>query len=204
LLPWDWADPWRGSTLMKGKREQVLQWMQEKIMDEYDFIGVTERMDESLAVMVLLWNLEPSDVVVLSAKKAGGYDDAGSTGQCSKIVRPQPPSPVLRHYWSNEHPLDNADFLLWDAVNLSLDRTILRLGVERVQKVIRDIQSLGRLAENHCQAKAHFPCSDTGQPQLKLAEQSCYVQDAGCGHKCVDNVMEDYKLGKLALPTSPS
>jgi hypothetical protein len=92
---------------------------------------------------------------------------------------------------------------LWDAVNLSLDRTIQRLGVERVQKTILDIQSLRRSAEKHCQAKAYFPCSDTGQPQFKLAEQSCYVQDAGCGHKCVDKVMEDNKLEKLALPTAP-
>jgi hypothetical protein len=204
LLPWNSANAWTGSDIMVGdlkKRDQVLEWMHEHIMDNYDFIGVTERFDESLATMVLLWNLEPTDVIVLSAKQAGGYDDAGHNGRCSKIVRPQPPSTALKEYWSQEHAHDNADFLLWDAVNLSLDRTIQKLGPHRVVEMVQEIRILRRMAEFDCQRKAYFPCSTRGKKQLKLAQQSCYVQDAGCGYECVDQTMAKFKRGEpMASP----
>jgi hypothetical protein len=205
LLPWQ-TNPWgAGKELLvkadQGKRSQVLEWMSTKIFDEYDFIGITERFDESLAVMVLLWDLETTDVIVLSAKQAGGYDDAGHTGRCSKIIRPEPPSPAVKEYWSHEHAVDNADFLLWDAANLSLDRTIQQLGVERVGKVVEEIQNLRKLAEYWCAHKAYFPCNSRGQKQLKLSEKSCYVQDAGCGYSCVDKIMTKYKLGQASFIT---
>jgi hypothetical protein len=34
----------------------------------YDFIGITERLAESLAVMTLLWGLQTTDVIVLNVK----------------------------------------------------------------------------------------------------------------------------------------
>ena len=46
---------------------KVSDGIREKIFMQYDFIGVTERMAESLAVMTLLWDLQPSDIVVLNA-----------------------------------------------------------------------------------------------------------------------------------------
>jgi hypothetical protein len=182
------------------KRNQVLGWMKTNIFDEYDFIGVTERFAESLATMVLLWDLEPTDVIVLSAKQAGGYDDAGDTGRCSKILRPpRTPSPAVHDYLSNEHAVDNADFLLWEAANESLDRTIQQLGKDRVQKVVDEIRNLQTLAEQYCGRKAHFPCNSRGQKQLQLAAKSCYVQDAGCGYKCVYKIMAQYQQGQGSL-----
>ena len=47
----------------------------DKILDNYDFIGVTDRFDESLVVLQLLLGLETSDILYLSSKKSGNYDD---------------------------------------------------------------------------------------------------------------------------------
>lgn len=182
---------------------QVLEWMETKIFDEYDFIGVTERFDESLAVMVLLWNLEPTDVIVLSAKKSGGYDDAGDTGRCNKIIKPpQTLSPAVQEYISKEHAVDNVDFLLWEAANLSLDRTIQQLGgPARVNTLVDEIRNLRKLAEYWCAHKAYFPCNSRGERQFERSEKSCYVQDAGCGYKCVGEVMARYKRGEVSFLT---
>lgn len=199
LVPWQ-TNPWAAGYLLEAPnnktRQDLVGWIEKDIMNTYDFIGVTERFDESLAVMVLLWNLEPTDVIVLSAKQSGGYDDAGETGVCNKIVRPPPSSRRLEDYWSNEHAVDNADFLLWEVANRSLDRTIEKLGVARVAATVDEIRSLRQLAETWCTDQAHFPCNYRGETQFQLSSKSCYVQDAGCGHKCVDKVMAEYRQGE--------
>jgi len=45
-------------------------------MNSYNFIALTERMDECLVVVKLLFGLEDEDIVNMSANKsAGGFDD---------------------------------------------------------------------------------------------------------------------------------
>ncbi len=67
--------------------------------------------------------------------------------------------------------------------------TIQALGMERVQERTRTIERLQGLAEDQCQDKAIFPCSDVGVPQTRESQLSCYFLDAGCGHRCVDRVL---------------
>jgi len=202
LFPWT-AQVGRNIMLNQNPAQiaVVVQQMKESILDEYNFIGIVERMDESLAVLVLLLGLEPADVVTLSAKRAGGYDDGeGKYGDCVKIAKQPPPSqrpPELQDYLYHEHAKENADFLLYEAVNRSLDKTIECLGVDKVRATMSEIQKLQKLAEEHCQEAAKFPCSAEGVFQPKLAKQSCYVQDAGCGHACVDSVLARYNAGLL-------
>jgi hypothetical protein len=45
---------------------------QENIIFRERFVAVAERMDESLVVMKLLFDLDDGDIVVLSSKKSGG------------------------------------------------------------------------------------------------------------------------------------
>lgn len=194
LLPWQ-TSPWNAE--FAGKRELLVQWLENHILTTYDFIGVTERFEESLAVMVLLWDLETTDVIVMSAKQSGGYDDAGDTGRCTKILKPPSPSLAVQAYWSKKHAIDNVDFLLWEVANRSLDRTIHRLGRSKVDAVMVEMENLRKLVDYWCAQKTHFPCSARGVKQFHLSEKSCYVQDAGCGHTCVDKTMEKYHQGKI-------
>jgi hypothetical protein len=123
--------------------------------------------------------LEPADVVTLSAKRAGGYDDGEGefkNGKCVKIQKQPPPSrhtKEVQDYLYNDHAKDNADFLLYEAVNKSLDKTIEYMGYEKVEQTMKEIIKLQRIAEEHCQDIAAFPCSDEGVYQPKLAKQSC-------------------------------
>jgi hypothetical protein len=183
------------------------------IIDQYDFIGVTERLPESLAVMTLLWNLHPTDVIVLSTKKSlpknedannNGvvYDDGGGKHICKKILSP-PIHPTVRKYLNSKSYINKqTDYLLYYAVNESLDRTIQVLGPTIVQERMILISKLQRLAEIHCQhdERTIFPCSSDGIYQGELSSKSCYVQDAGCGHECVNHIMDLYNRGEIQLP----
>lgn len=176
--------------------------LKEQIFQTFDFIGVTERMYESLAVMTLLWDLDPTDVIVLSAKQSGNedsYDAGGKRQQCTKLVKPIL-HPVLADYLQSPEYLEgNADYLLYYAANLSLDWTIQSLGIQRVQDRVTLLTQLQQLAQQICYEKAIFPCSKDGVYQMALSQQNCYIHDAGCGYQCVDEVMEDYRRGKVQL-----
>lgn len=174
---------------LKKNRTEVVMYMKDEIFVNYDFIGLTERMTESLAVMVLLWDLQPEDVIVLNSKRSGGFDDGGGHNHTCTVIPKAVMTPELEEYFEYRHSLWNADVLLYHAANASLEMTIDSLGRDRVQNMAQTIERLQNIAQEKCLDEAKFPCSPDGVYQPKLAEQSCYVQDAGCGHECVDRVL---------------
>lgn len=155
----------------------------------YDFVGIAERMDESLAVLSLLWHLQPGDVVVLPSKTSGGYDDGKFRKTCHFIPATPKLSDTVRQYLHQNHSRDNWDYLLYAAANRSLDWTIERLGTVTVQQRVEQIQKLQKRAVATCESQAVYPCAGTGQRQWTKSQQSCYVDDTGCGHVCVDSVV---------------
>jgi hypothetical protein len=56
-----------------------------KIVADYDFIAVTERMDESVVVLMMLLNLQMADVLYLSVKGNGKYDNDAQNNKCYLI-----------------------------------------------------------------------------------------------------------------------
>ena len=186
---------------LKRNVTKVIDWMENKLLQVYDFLGIVERMNESLAAMVLLWGIQPTDVIVLSSKLSGGYDDGGENNTCTKIPKSFT-TPEIDKYFDSVFQEYNSDILLYQIVNRSLDLTIDMLGRDKVHRLAQEIGGLQRLAITHCQHIAQFPCSPEGVFQPSAAAKSCYVQDAGCGYQCVDQIMEQYRQGKLQLPGS--
>jgi hypothetical protein len=181
---------------VQNNPEATAKLMHRKVFQYYDFIGVTERMDESLAVMTLLWDLDPTEVIVLSSKQAGGYDGGASKHKCTKIAKAVVTPGVEAYLKSSNYTDGNADLLLYYSAVISLEWTIQALGMDLVRKRASEIHQLRVLANAMCADQAIYPCSDQGELQLKEAEESCYVQDAGCGYKCIDSVLAKYSIVK--------
>jgi hypothetical protein len=102
-------------------------------------------------------------------------------------------------YLANNFTIDNYDYLMYAAVNRSLDMTIHALGRERVEKELEKHRMLQKMAEEHCQAVAAFPFSHEGIPQAEASRESCYEEDCGCGYKCVQDVLQRYEYDQGAL-----
>jgi hypothetical protein len=93
---------WPRNGLRKNATEVLLYWNQ-TVLQNYDFLGVTECMAESHAVMVLLWDLQPHDVVVLSSKN----DPVAMTAAAlTTRVRPFPRHPRHRPWCKSILPVD--------------------------------------------------------------------------------------------------
>jgi hypothetical protein len=159
------------------------------VMEEYNFVALVERLDESLVVMKLLWGLEDQDIIVLPAKHSGGYDDGRFQKKCTKI-RPAFTTPQVDEYLRTNFTKLNSDYLLYAAANRSLDMTIEKLGRERVAAQVQKHRWLQRAAEEKCLSQAIFPCSANGIWQGQESMHHCYWGDSGCGHRCVNEMFQ--------------
>jgi hypothetical protein len=159
----------------------------------YDFLAVTDRMEESLVVMKLLWGLYDEDVLVLPAKIGGGYEDrGGKTTNCSLTIKPFR-TPAVDKYIQEEFQKDNMGYVFYAAASYSLDKTIDMLGREKVEAEVERHRALQKLVNSQCASEAFFPCSANGTLQRKETRQSCYYQDSGCGHACVNRVVAAHR-----------
>ena len=169
--------------------QDLVRVVQEDILSVYDFLGVVERMDESLAVLSLLLNVPATDVIVLNAKNSGGYDDHKN---CYLIQKANVTPAVKNFVQSDQYLQRNPDLFLYYAANRKLDRTIEMLGLEAVQDRVKTIAKLHTLAKHYCQQMAIFPCSPTGKFQYEFSKHDCYSFDSGCGFKCVDAQLRQF------------
>jgi len=169
------------------------------VLQHYDFILVTGRMDESLVVLALLVGVPMDAVVVMNAKVAGQHyvhvRTRGGTLRCVPLVAP--PAHItsqLQAMWeAPDYRAQNAgDLLLYEAARQSLDRTIDEvIGRERFDAALREYRHLQQLVHHQCHNQVHLPCSKDGVPQLEVSAAHCYIagRDFGCGYPCVDAVV---------------
>jgi hypothetical protein len=168
------------------------------ILQNYDFLAISERMDESLVVLSMLWRLPLADLIVLPSKEAGGYDDGRSRKGCVKLKKKWT-TPKIDRYLQTDFLNQNYDFLLYQVVNASLDRTIDDLGRDTVHRNVQLFHSLMKKNEQECRREAIFPCPIVIPNQTKLAEIDCYFSDAGCGHRCTDRALRDESEHQWAI-----
>eukprot|EP00538_Stauroneis_constricta_P011521 CAMPEP_0119554562 /NCGR_PEP_ID=MMETSP1352-20130426/7025_1 /TAXON_ID=265584 /ORGANISM="Stauroneis constricta, Strain CCMP1120" /LENGTH=366 /DNA_ID=CAMNT_0007601175 /DNA_START=149 /DNA_END=1246 /DNA_ORIENTATION=- len=157
-----------------GIQEQVL-----RIVQAYDFIGVVERMDESLVALTFILGLDISDVLAFSSKVAGTYESRrikkrrdGQT-RCVRLPKYNMSAPILAftrstRWWAEHY----GDYVLFAAANRCLEKTIQKIGRDRFDKALQDYRAAKQRVGQMC--KPVFPCSDDGIDQSEEASQECY------------------------------
>jgi hypothetical protein len=169
------------------------------VRDMYQFIAITERMDESLVVLKLLYGFDDFAIVVLSSKKAGGFDDGLSGGTCHAIQKAFT-TPEVDSYIESKFRGGNYDHFLYAVANRSLDLTIEALGRERVELEVQKLHRLHRVVKEQCSDEVIFPCTEDLAPFNRDSEGSCFFGDIGCGHLCVQETVQKYNAGTLLSP----
>ena len=166
-----------------------------QILRSYNFIGITERLDESLVVLMMILRLKMADILYLSAKTRGGYDDAGGRdGQhiCTYIwpsfVTPGVSAFLQSKEWRE---MIRYDMLLYEAVNRSLDMTIDTLGREKFNDNLQKYQHAQKLAGEKCLPTTIFPCDVGG---MYHSSNDCIWNDSGCGATCLDEIATELNL----------
>lgn len=167
------------------------------IFRNYDFIGITERMDESLVVMQILLNLPTSDLLFMDAKSKGGFDDGAFNRTCFYIV-PSFTSSGMKNWFENSTTWNTkmqGDEMLYEVAYRSLDLTIDALGRDSFEEKLQKFRRAQTLAREKCSAGLTLPCSSNGIRanvlDINKFECDCLWLDSGCGYKCLDAISEE-------------
>ena len=184
------------------------------IVDSYDFLLVSERLEESLVAMSILMRIPISDILVLSTKVANrsNKDEADevvgdvnwylvpgrnqkSPPKCVQLhsIR-KPLAPSIQQYFESEEWRAKVyvDLLLHEVAQQSLNLTIQVIGQRRFEGALATYRQLSTKASEICRFDNHkvqFQCSPDGHPQEQIAQQFCYDDDMGCGHVCIDEML---------------
>lgn len=153
-----------------------------KILQDYDFIGITERLDESLVALQMILGLKTTDILYYSAKNKGSWDDKGV------YIQPSFVSDGMEEFFASEtwRELSKGDYLMYLAANASLDRTIESLGREEFEDKLAMLRYSKRLVATECTNILSLNSA------AGAARQSdCLYYDAGCGNACFDKLESD-------------
>lgn len=166
--------------------------MANDILHVYNFIGITERFDESMVVLQLLLGQSTAHVLYLTAKHRGGFDDGGGKRTC-RYIWPSFVSPSMADYLQSEQwkAKTAVDQLLYAAANRSLDMTIDQLGRQRFANALGQFRRARAVVQETCLATTVFPCDEGGNYHN---ETDCLWNDSGCGDACIDRVCDELGL----------
>lgn len=176
------------STKFKRSTHDPLQAI-DRMMEEYDFIAVLERMEESMVVLSLLLDIPLSRFLYLKAKTQGGYD---AQRKCTYIV-PTFLDDKMEAFLQSDawHDQVKYDTTLYKIVNASLDQTIEQVGKDRFLQRLSRFREAQQAVEKKCRPRAIFPCDENGRFHQTT---DCLWKDSGCGQACVDQVALELRL----------
>jgi hypothetical protein len=199
--------------LHTGPRASLKEWNDrgpkfiQQILTDFDFIGVTERFDDSLVVLSFLWHIPLGDLLYLSSPKARGtWTMAPQRDAHECFIMTDPPmsilqSPQLQDYLQSSEWRDRVywDQQIYQSVVASLDATIASIGVDRVQARLTAFRVAQAAAAHACPPDKYQLCYPNGTMALSSNGDNgsqCYLFDMGCGHVCLDRVAEQLGLNE--------
>lgn len=156
-----------------------------KILEGYDFIGVTERLDESLVAMQMILGLKTSDILYNPAGLDEDWDEKGV------YVQPSFVSQTMSKFFATDtwRELSRGDYLLYLAANASLDRTIEALGRQEFDAKLAAIGHAKELVMTQCD-KILTKYSSSG----RVFKTDCLYANAGCGTRCFNRLESEFHL----------
>ncbi len=184
------------------------------VLDEYDFIAILERFDESLVALKMILSLDFEDILYVRDRSEGSFSNGDQNRPCVYLLPRLVPlspriiwklmphrlfiisfcrisflTPGMKEFFTsetwNEHI--KGDILLYQAVHNSLDLTIDRLGRDEFQRQLAVFLKVNQRAQKKCAPRAIGMCSDGGDP-IPIANRTCYIWSEGCSHACLDEI----------------
>ena len=179
----EWS-AWNPSHPTEIQNKPQLEELVKQTVQDYDFILLNERMEESLVILQFLLGLHTGDIVSLSYNVGGSY--RYEHGKCKQLIKSQVSEGMMAYFQSDEWIAKNyGDYLLFAAVNRSIDMTIEQIGRPAFDTALQEFRRLEGKVNTICNERVPFPCSANGTVRFQ-AKQSIPHDEIG---RCVDDVV---------------
>ena len=179
------------SHVRKMNDTELSQFVQETI-DDFDFLGIVERMEESLVLLSFMLDLPVTDVLYTNAKVAGNMIMRAGEKECRKVGYHRPLLPSMEAWLASEewNEAMRVDNMFYDAVNRSIDHTIKHsIGRDRFDARMHEFRTAKAALDEYCADKIITICGNHDHGDDENVELSkCYHRDIGCGYECIDEL----------------
>jgi len=140
--------------------------------------------------MQLLLDLSIGDILYMPTNIGGHYDKHKVKDRdlmCMKIEKSFT-SDAIQEYLSSEkwYEMYAGDDILYKAANRSLDLTIEKIGRLKFQQALSKFLDIKYNIQYACKDIDVNPCTQNGVLQMNVSRTNCYLDDFGCGFKCID------------------
>lgn len=160
----------------------------EDILNDYNFIAVLERLDESLVVLQMLLGLTTKDILYTRARSSGTFSNGWKGRPCFFISHSFLTDGMKDFFVSEEwEKTIQHDLMLYEAANASLDRTIDALGRKEFKSKLLAFQQGLTVAAENCRGRVIGICSESGE-EIPRPNRTCYVWSEGCDHECLNEI----------------
>jgi Sulfotransferase family len=179
------------STTSRGHVSNLTTTMVQDILNSFDFIAVTERMNESLVILQMLLGLDTKDIVYTSARTSGTFSNGPPDRPCTYIM-PSFLTPRIQEFLASDEwfNITRGDLLLYQAANASLDRTIDALGRSEFDNKLQALERGLIVVEKNCKDRVVTLCTEGGR-RIAPQNTTCYIWSEGCDHDCIDELGDD-------------
>lgn len=154
----------------------------QSILSRYNFLGVYERLDESVVVLQMLLGLNASDVMYLGSSQSSNSRDTWESTTPNKDVLSKVHDFVTSSLYQASFL---ADELFYKAVNQSLDMTIEKLGRDEFHKNLLLFRKVKADVDEGC-----LSACDAVSTRNEDNATSCLYEDGGCGLECMASVVD--------------
>lgn len=158
------------------------------ILEDYNFIALLERLDESLVVFQMLLGLTTKEVLYTRARSSGTFSN-GWKGRPCFYIAPSFLTDGMKEFFASEEwkKTIQHDLMLYEAANACLDRTIDALGRNEFETNLAALKDGLTLANENCKGRVLGMCSESGE-EIPISNRTCYVWSEGCDHECIDEL----------------
>ena len=168
------------------------RWVINDILQNYNFIGISERFDESMIVlnMLLPGSVPLGDMLYMSAKVHGGYDNL------CYYIQPNNLTTEMQQYIKSDGWKERIrrDQIFYDIMNASLDKTIDVLGRSKIENTLVKFQQAQQIVSKECLSQILSGCTSDGKKRISQ-ETNCLFQDSACAYECIDRIATQIGIG---------
>lgn len=196
----------QNDSITAGEKEEIRQQVQsptqsilnKNILWRSNFLGVSERFEESIVLLAMVLRIPLGDVLFLTDSAAGGQNQPPTTCNSMDSYNKDFSAPAGHKKRTLEEANSRQneqiqEFLLYQAANASLDWTIEKVvGRSTFNAALKRY----RLAREVAKRKCHeLPCH--GHKERSEYETDCLWETLECRFACLDQVAEE--MGVISL-----
>ena len=157
----------------------------EKVLRSYNLILITERMNESLLVLMLMWNISMAEMIYISSKD---MSRSALYQQYNLSDKLEEQSAGIRSIMEGTEfgTRNKKDFEIYEAANAHLDSLIEQ--IHNFDALLDLFSNALKAAESACLVAEVFNDENDGGIVL-----DCVWRDGGCYQKCIKDLVEQQK-----------